>query len=86
MARYFARLTCHRLSGDEDLYESEFNTEQDIKQWIEKHSFTDFLSKTRVQWKILYVFDSELKEDITYKFIQTKCLFYYIIIIESKRR
>lgn len=69
MGRYYVRMHCYRLSGDEDLLEENFNTISEIRVWIDLHSFTDVATKNRVQWRVLYAYDTETKEDITYKFI-----------------
>lgn len=66
--RYFVRFTCMRMDGSYDLYEDSFYRENDIKQWIEKHSYRDVLTGVLVEWTPCFVYDREEEKDITSKF------------------
>lgn len=81
--RYFVRFMCMRMDASFDIHEDSFYSEAEIRDWAERHSYRDFLTGVLVEWKPIFVYDREEKKDITSKFQQTQCLFYYIIIIEK---
>ena len=81
--RYFVRFMCMRMDASFDIHEDSFYSEAEIRDWAEKHSYRDVLTGVLVEWKPFFVYDREEKKDITSKFQQTQCLFYYIIIIEK---
>lgn len=66
--RYFVRFVCARMDGSYDLHEDSFYTENDIKDWAEKHSYREVLTGILVEWAPCFVYDRQENKDITSKF------------------
>ena len=59
MRRFAVRLVCEDINGNQDVKDLDFNTEQEIQEWIDKHSYTDIATKWRVQWRVLVKYDTQ---------------------------
>lgn len=59
---------CVRQGGNWDIAELEFDSANEIHNWVRDHSYRDIISKNEMLWCVDYVYDNELRENVTDKF------------------